>query len=285
MKKLIPVLAFAAALPIALVGCAASSPVPVESSSSGDSTLPLVEAGVLTVASSLNYPPESYKNADGSVGGFDIDILRAIGDYLGVEVEFREVKFEQAIIGLTGAQYDTYPGLYITPERLEAIDMVPYFQTGNSILALADGLKPADETELCGLSIAVLTGASIIAKLEAQSAECEANGEGAIQIRNFPTDPEASQAVVAGNVDVQITLTQVARELEKNVAALSITNSKSIYPSVAALGVTKGNQALVDALQRAIDALVADGTMGEIYAEYDLLGVDPDDVKAASGLN
>lgn len=278
MKPLAPVAAVAATV-LVLAGCAAGGGgSPTASSSARPST---VTPGTLTVAADQDYPPEIYKKDDGSLAGFDVDIVAAIGKQLGLKVAWKEVKFEQAIIGLQGSQYDIYPGLYLTADRLSAIDMVPYFETGDSIVAKKGASAPKTTAALCGTSIGVIAGASVIAQLQALSTSCTDDGKKAIDVRSFPSDPEASQAVVSGNVGLQITSSSVAADLVAKQSQLKIANSTPIFPSVVSFGITKGNTSLDAALTSALAALKSDGRLAAIYREYGLSPVRAGDVASA----
>lgn len=275
------VLAAAAIFAVAACG---SSTQRTRSGTTQSASSPVVKTltpGVLTVAEDEDYPPEIMKKPDGSLGGYDYEILQAIGHHLHLRVKFVEVQFGQAIIGLKGRQYDVYPGLYMTKPRLNAINMVPYFEIGNSLIAKKGGPAPKTGEDLCGLSVGVIAGATVISNLNAQSATCERDGKGKISVHSYPSDPDASQAVLSGNVQVQITSSSVAQGIVSKLSGLTITSGKVLYPSVVSLGVNKGATQLTGSLAKAVSDLVSSGTLTAIYRSYHLSPVVPADVKKA----
>lgn len=280
MAKL-PTYAVLSVLAVSLL-CGCSNGSDASKASPAENKYGTVKAGVLTVAEDENYPPEIFKNPDGSLGGFDYDIMTAVAQQMGLKVEFKEVKFEQAIIGLKAKQYDVYPGLYVNPDRLSAIGMVPYFETGNALVGKAGGAAPTTADELCGLHVGVINGAAAIASLKDQSAACTQDGKSPIQVSQFPSDPEVSQALIAGNVDVQLTSSSVAADVVAKQPSLKVTSSALIYPSVVAMGIPQGDAQLEKGLSDAVSALVANSTLPSIYRKYGLNPVVEADVNSAS---
>jgi len=98
------------------------------------------EAGVLKVATSADYPPFAYHNADYVIDGFDPALIRDIGEKLGVQVEISDYAFEGLGATLNVGQVDlTIAAISITPEREEQFDFSNIYYVGkDGILARAD---------------------------------------------------------------------------------------------------------------------------------------------------
>ncbi len=89
----------------------------------------LIKDGVLQVGSEISYPPMEYVDDDGTTyKGFDVDFAKAIGELLGVKVEFVSVTFDAIFSGLDKGSYDLgMAAISITPERQENYNMTePY---------------------------------------------------------------------------------------------------------------------------------------------------------------
>ena len=101
-----------------------------------------LEDGTLTIGSDIAYPPiEYFEEGTDNALGLDVDLAEAMGDRMGVEVEFEQVADFAGIVGdLTSGRYDiVMSAISITPEREAEIDFIPYFgPAGTAILTPAD---------------------------------------------------------------------------------------------------------------------------------------------------
>ena len=161
------------------------------------------------------------------------------------------------------------------------MDFIPYFSTGNSIL-VREGEEPLETAaDLCGKSVSVIKGGDIVQRLrEEASTECTDAGNEPIDVREFTTDPEATQAMISGQVDAQVTDAGVASTLGENTGvAVEITSSELLYPIPVGLGVEKGNTELVEKLETALQAIKDNGTYAELLEQYNL--AEPDEAQVA----
>lgn len=260
-----------AAAGTALTACAAS-----ETTSAEDA---------LRVGIDLTYAPYAYFEGE-TPAGFEVDATTAIAEELGIEVTYQDTRFEQLIPGLNADQFDLIASaLYITPERAEQVDFIPTFATGNSIV-VAEGATPlATADDLCGLVVGVIKGGDIANSLrDDASADCAAAGAGAIDVREFPTDPEATQALLSGQLDAQVTDAGVASTLNENgTVAVQITSTELLYPIQVGMAVRKGDTETVERIRDAIAALQDNGVWADLLAEYNLSEPDEDAVAGILG--
>jgi polar amino acid transport system permease protein/polar amino acid transport system substrate-binding protein len=262
----------AAATVLALSACGGAAPAADKSPSVATKT-----SGILSIGSDLTYPPYDMLT-DGKPAGFDVDFMNAISTDLGLKPQFADTRFAQIVAGIKADRYDVIAStLYISAARSKEVDFVPYFQTGNSILVPKDATPLADAQSLCGKRVSVIT-ATVIAKLmpTTESDKCKANGKEPITVQEFPTDPEATQALLAGQVDAQMTDAAVAKTVvEKTSARLNISSKALIYPIAVGLAVRKGNTALQDALTKSVQNMKDSGAYAKLLAQYNLEPVDP----------
>jgi ABC-type amino acid transport substrate-binding protein len=254
-----------------LASCGSGSGSEGTSESGGESA-----GEALLVGSDLTYPPYAYFEGD-TPAGFDPDITAAMAEEMGVSVEYKDTRFEQLIPGLQSGQFDVIASaLYITSERAQEVDFIPYFSTGNSIL-VREGEEPLETAaDLCGKAVSVIKGGDIVQRLrEDASTECTEAGEEPIDVREFTTDPEATQAMISGQVDAQLTDAGVASTLGDNAdVAVEISSTELLYPIPVGLGVEKGNTELVEKLETALQALKDNGTYEELLQQYNLSAPD-----------
>ena len=252
-----------------------------QSTSLADNT---IEPDTLLIGSDMTYPPYIYLE-DEQPTGFEVEFMNALSQHMGLEPEYVDTRFAQLIVGLRSNRYDVIASLlYITPERAEVIDYVPHTQTGSSILTASSFEDdPSKPEELCGLRVSSIQGASWIPKLENVSKEhCEPNDLGVIDIREFATAPEATQAILSRSVEAQFADAAVAQlAVENTGGALKITSQELIYPIPVGLGVNSNNTELKEAIAAAIEQMKDSGEYDEILSKYNLSAPDQDAVEAA----
>ena len=95
----------------------------------------LVNDGQLTVCSDMPYKPFEFEE-DGKVQGFDYEVVSAMADQLGLDVEFRTTPFDSIIPALAAGECDMIASaMTITEERAEQVDFTePYFDADQSLL-------------------------------------------------------------------------------------------------------------------------------------------------------
>lgn len=245
-----------------------------------------LKPGELSVGSDLTYPPYTYLD-NKQPSGFDPEFLHLMGKQLGLEPRFLDTRFANLILGVNARRFDVVASaLYVTPERARQVDFLSYLKTGSSLMVLSSSdFKPQQPQELCGKRVGSIKGASWVPKLNKVSAEyCLPAGKPAIQSREFPTSPEATQALLSRAVDVQMEDPAVAKiTVEKLQGKTVISSSQLIYPVVIGLAVRKGNDALMQELTTALEQIRHDGSYGALLARYNLAEPTAAEISTALG--
>ena len=186
MKKII-------ALLLCLVLAAASALALAEGESDKDY---VVGKGKLIVGIT-DFEPMDYKDADGNWIGFDADLARAFGEYLGVEIEFQEIDWDNKVLELDSNVIDcVWNGMTLTDEVLAAMSCSKAYMNNSQIVILpADKAADYETVEsLAGLTFAVEAGS-------AGEAEVEALGYAATPVQN---QAAALMEVKAGTSDAAV---------------------------------------------------------------------------------
>lgn len=230
--------------------------------------------GQLKIGMEISYPPfESY--AGNEIVGVDPELARALAKQIGSSASLVDTRFSGLILGLNARHYDAViSGMYVTPERVAQARAIPYAQTGAAILAAASGtVQPRTMTDLCGLRVAVEQGASWAPTLRKVSdGYCKAKGKAEIGIQEFPSAPEALQALLSNNVQAQMEIAVAAHMLAgKSSGRVVVTSTELIEPQTLGIYVRKDDPTLYDALNKALDQLKQNGEYGRILKKYNLL--------------
>jgi polar amino acid transport system substrate-binding protein len=230
-------------------------------------------AGKLTVASDVAYPPIEFFEADGTtITGIDYDLGQAIGAKLGLPVEFTNQTFDGIIPALQAKKFDlVMSAMTDNTKRQKVLDFVDYFSAGTSIVVKKgnpQGIK--DFGDLCGKIAAAEKGTIQVDEvLVPESKKCTDAGKPAITIKALPKDTDALLAVKSGQA--------VADVNDSPVAAYTVSKAPNDFESVLSeelgtspygIGVLKGRDELVKAIQLAVQELIADGTYLKILNKY-----------------
>lgn len=247
----------------------------------------LVGGGKITFGTDFTFPPyESIEN--GEQKGFDVEVAKLLGETLGLETEMIDTRFSVLIPGLEAHHYDAIlSAIYITPERLEAVDMVPYFNTGNVMVVKEDGeYQPKTPIEICGHKFSVNSGAFVESVIENEvSKECEEQGLGSIDVQVLPTETANYEQVASGRSEVILSDTAVtAAQLEAEPQLglhVSSAPGELFYSTPGGIAVPKGEEELFNALGEAVEYLEQDGKLEALRKKYALAPADPAEVKQA----
>lgn len=222
----------------------------------------------LKVSFGVGYPPMGFTDDAGELTGVNIDLAKAVGEKLGVEVEPSVVAFETVIPGIQSGKFDaSFFGAVVNPERLEILDMATYVTDGDTFVTTEDHPDVgSEETDLCGRRIAIVAGNAALPNIEKLSSECESSGAGAIDILTFPNNSEANLAVQGDKADIALSPVSVAGYLSKENPDFRITGPRLGALKISAIA-EKGN-GVGEALQAGINALIEDGTYQEILERY-----------------
>ena len=182
-------------------------------------------------------------------------------------MQYEIASFDKIIPSITGGTMDMGMSSFTdNAERQQQVDFVDYYEAG--ILWAAPAGATVDPDDACGLKVAVqATTYEHTDELPAKSQACTDAGKPAIEITPFDTQDAAANAVVLGQADAMsadspVTLYAISQTDGKLEAAGDIFDSAPYgFP------VQKGSE-LAAAVQAAMQSLVADGTYGDILAEW-----------------
>lgn len=222
------------------------------------------------------YPPFSEVTASGELKGFDIDIANALCDSMGKSCTMVQTEWDGIIPALLERKCDAIiASMSITPDRQKVIDFTgKYYQTPAKFIG-AEGAGLTDTAEgLAGKTVGVQRGT-----IHQDFMESEFPG---VELKLYGTQDEAYLDLQAGRVDA-IMADSVAMDdgflktdAGKGFAFFGKGYSDPRYHGEGAgIGLRKGEDDLKNALNGAIDAILADGTYKAIqdkYFDFDLYG-------------
>jgi len=247
----------------------------------------LITPGKLVDCLDPTYPPMEFF-PDGSdvtdvnqSAGFDVDAGRAIAKALGLEIELRISAFDAVIPDLAAGRCDVVmTALFISEKRLEVADAVPYMATGHVVMVpVANPKGIAGPMDLCGKPVSFQSGGVVATRIEAASADCTAAGKPAIGMQGYPKLADVFQQIALGRVeavwDVDL---GVADWQNRNPGQYEVAY---LLPKDDVFGIyfQKSHPDVQAALEAALRALKADGTLAQIAQKYSIDPVTLDSIK------
>ena len=238
----------------------------------------LLFAGKLLICSDLPYPPQEFFADDGTPIGSDIEIGEEIARRLGLQAQIVNSLFDTIIEAVNGGKCDiVISAQSITAGRLEQVDMVPYFQAGQTFIVRRG--NPAGirtELDLCAKRVAAQSGTVQVQVVEGSgehagsglTQRCNAHGKEPIELQQFEKDDEALAALKAGVVEAYFVDSPAAGyHVVQNPGALELAGL-TLDIAVQGISVPKDRQALRSAIERALYSMMDDGRYVAILAKY-----------------
>ncbi|WP_131912120.1 ABC transporter substrate-binding protein [Celerinatantimonas diazotrophica] len=228
------------------------------------------------------YPYEYMKN--NKPAGFDIEYLDGLAKIMGRKASNIDTRWANLIPGLRGDRFDLInSSMYITAPRLKVIDMIPYSKSGESILSIKGAsYQPKTMQDFCGHTIGSMAGTAWLKQVQNVSKSyCVKKGLKPIKVRMYPTDPQATQAMLAHAVDAQITDSAVAAGVVQRMGSrITISSDKLLDPVLHGFGVKKGNEQVRKALIAAIKKYRKSSEYKALLKKYNMPALTEADIKA-----
>ena len=248
-RKTLLALAIAALVPFAALAARA------------DDLAAIKAAGALKIGTEGTYPPFTYHDAAGKLVGFDVEIGQEIAKRLGVKAEFLEGKWDGLIAGLDAGRYDAVINqVGITEARRAKYDFSQPYIASKAVLIVRDGndaIKGFDD----------LKGKRAAQSLTSNFGKlAESHGASLVGTDGFD---QSIQLVLNGRADATLndSLSFLDFKKHKPDAPVKIVAEQkdADYSGVI---VRKGNPELVAAINKALDAIKADGAYARISDTY-----------------
>ncbi|HET6393791.1 MAG TPA: ABC transporter substrate-binding protein [Blastococcus sp.] len=230
-------------------------------------------AGSLTIATEPSYPPASSFAADGrTIVGFEPDLAAALGELLGVRVEFRAEAFDTVLDGLAARHYDAVmSAMTDTPERRANADFVNYFRAGSAIVIQRGNPRGIhDLGGLCGETVAVEAGTVHVDLLARSQADC---GDSPIAVIESASNDDALLELRTGRAAAVLTdypPAVVATTDERTQAYFQLASDVQYEPGLYGIAVSRHRTELRDALTAALASLVETGHYQHVLDDWDV---------------
>ena len=230
------------------------------STSAAAAELTTVEAGKLTMATNATFPPYEMTTDAGTIEGIDVDTAQAIAEKLGLELQIDDMDFDAALLSVQQGKADiAMAGITVTDERMAVMSFSDSYATGIQSVIVPEGSDITSVDDLAGKKIGTQRGTT-------GYLYCSDDfGDDAVVA--YDSGLTAVQALNNGQVDAVVIDNAPAKEYvaaNPGLVVLETSYAEEDY----AIGMAKGNTALEDAVNAALEELKADGTLQAIVDKY-----------------
>ncbi len=232
----------------------------------GSADLKTVEEGKLHMSTNAEFPPYEMTTDDGGFEGIDVEVAGAIAKKLGLELVVDDMGFNAALTAVQQGKSDiAMAGITVNAERQEVMDFSESYATGVQVVIVKEDSAIQSIDDLANAKM-IGCQADTTGYLYA-SDTVENGGYGEDHVTAYDTGALAVQALVNGQIDAVIIDNEPAKSYVAANQGLKILDGDWVTEDYA-IAVQKGNTQLLDAVNKAMSELKADGTFQDIVDKY-----------------
>ncbi|MBX8574410.1 cystine ABC transporter substrate-binding protein [Pseudomonas cichorii] len=229
----------------------------------GEQLQKIKDSGTLNVGLEGTYPPFSFVDENGKLTGFEVELSEALAKELGVKAKVQPTKWDGILAALESKRLDVVINqVTISDERKKKYDFSqPYTISGLQALTQkknADTIKTPQD--LAGKKVGVGLGTNY-------EQWVKTNVPTAI-VKTYDDDPTKFQDLRVGRIDAILVDRLAALEIAAKTKDAFGVAGAPFSRQESGIALRKGEPELLDAINKAIDKLRADGTLGKLSQKY-----------------
>lgn len=238
---------------------APASEAPASEAPEGDGTFTTIVEGKLTMSTNAQFPPYEMTTDDGGFEGIDVEIATAIAEKLGLELDILDMDFDSALLAVQQGKSDiVMAGVTVNEDRQLVMDFTDSYATGVQVIIVKEGSDVTIDN----------MGEGLIGTQRGTTGNIYCTDDyGEEHVMAYDDGFTAVQALMNGQVDCVVIDNAPAQEFVKNNAGFTILDTEYANEDYA-IGLNKGNTALLDAINTALNELISDGTVQTIIDKY-----------------
>ena len=256
MKKIIAIVLAALMVCALFAGCG----------SKASSGLKTVESGKLIMATNAAFPPYEYIEGN-EIVGIDAEIAGAIAEKLGLELQIDDMEFDSIIESVKGGKADIgLAGMTVTEERKEVVNFTASYATGVQSVIVTEDSAIASVDDLFAEGAMHVIGVQRNTTGDLYST-WDLEDAGLATVDRYSKGADAVQALITGKVDCVVIDNEPAKAFVAANTGLKILDTAYAVEDYAA-AMSKDNAELYEAVNKALEELIADGTVASIVSKY-----------------
>ena len=263
MKKFGKVLTLMMTVAMVLSGCGGTS-------NSNDKKVDS-ESGLPTkvvVGTNAEFPPFEYIDDNGQPDGFDIALIKEIGNRAGFEVEIKNMDFDALLMSMSTGGIDmVIAGMTADEERKKQVDFSDgYFQSGQVMIVKKDNNEIKTFDDLSGKKVAVQQGTTGDLSVTEGDEKCVVDG---VEVKRMNKGADAVVDLINGGVEaVVIDALPAEQFVNAHPDDIKVVVDDAVVEEYA-IAMPKGQEALKEAVNKALAEVKEDGTLDKLAKQYD----------------
>ena len=260
MKKKLATLLVMALTVCTLAACGKAASEAPAAAPAGDAAFSTVKEGVLTMGTNAYFPPYEFYEGD-KIVGIDAKIAEAVASKLGLELQIEDMEFDSIITAVSTGKVDMgLAGMTVTEERKKNVNFSDSYATGVQVVIVTEDSDIATIDDLGN-------GKKIGVQLATTGDIYCCDDFGTENVEEYNKGNDAVMALLAGKIDAVVIDNEPAKSYVAANEGLKILDTEYVTENYAA-ALNKDNTALLDAVNKALAELKADGTVDAIIGEY-----------------
>lgn len=229
------------------------------------------ERGKIIVGTSADYKPYEWKDENNNFVGFDMDLIRAVAEKLGVEVEIQDMPFDSLIAAVQEGKIDAViAAMQATADREKQVSFsIPYRMTKDAFLGAKDStitLTKGDDA--AGYKIGAQTGT--VQEKWIQDHLVAGGLTPADKVFSYERADQGGLDVASGRIDLLLIDQEPAQDLADQLGLKVLLVTDSTAAAGKAIAIPKGETALKAELDKIIQGLIDDGTVKKLEQSNNL---------------
>lgn len=233
------------------------------------------DAGQIAAASDPQQPPYDFYDTDNStLIGVEQELLAEVSKRIGIPINVTAAPFPTIIPGIQSGRFDLGASAFGDfVEREQIVDIVDVnYEAAGLVVVAGNPLGITKISDMCGHRGAAHQGSTPLTLFEMQAERCPADKP--LEILQFPTSDQAQLAVKSGRADayianVGVSAYSTANQPEGGIQIELVTESRYAVGYQGWI-ISKDNPGLRDAVIKALQSMVDDGSYGAVFDKWNL---------------
>jgi polar amino acid transport system substrate-binding protein len=231
-----------------------------------DTLAEIKKRGVLSTATEMQFPPFDISD-NGTYKGLNRDLIDAVGKEMGLKVTYLDLPWTSVLPGLEAKKFDLcIAPVTITKERMKHYAFsVPIADATAALMKRADDKSIMKPEDIAGRTVGGQKGTSQVAQLK----EFAAKLPKPVEVKEYVDNNQAAADLAAGRIDATVnSLPNLAYAAQQRPDAFAVVTPPFGQPTYFSWVGRLDDQTLIDAINAAILAVTADGTMAKIQKTW-----------------
>jgi len=224
------------------------------------------ENGKIIVGLDATFAPMGFTDKDDNIVGFDVDLAKAVGEKLGVEVEFKSIDWDAKYTELDAKNIDCiWNGMSATPERAEKLSLSKeYFNNKIVVMTLKDDVKVDKAEDLANYNIGIQADSSALEAVKGNKAYDSFKDK----IKEYKSYDDAITDMQAGRMDCVI-IDEVLGNYKNTKMDNALKECKFDFgDDFYAIGFRKDDTELTSKVNDALQELIDEGEAAKISKKW-----------------